>query len=77
MSLPVYLVARVIWEAHPVVAAALEDHSVVVIDHCLPTLALALARAQYKALSKAVRFELRDLTEDDEIDASESPLLAS
>ena len=72
MPLPVYLAARVMWEAHPVVAAALEDGTLIVHDeHVVPCFAVEVARVHYQSLAKAIKNEFREAEEIDSPDAEE------
>lgn len=72
MPLPVYLAARVMWEAHPVVATALSDGSLIVRDeHAVPCFALEVARVHHGLLAKAIRDEFREVEEVDTPEAAE------
>ncbi|MET0790285.1 MAG: hypothetical protein ABW061_02075 [Polyangiaceae bacterium] len=72
MSLPVYLPARVMWEAHPVVAAALADGTLIVRDeHVVPPFAVEVARVHYQSLAKAIKNEFREAEEIDPPEAEE------
>lgn len=69
MSLPVYLAARVMWEAHPMVSAALGDGSLAVNDeHAVPRFALEVARVHHDSLGKAMRAELIGAEEIDTVE---------
>ena len=72
MPLPVYLAARVMWEAHPAVAGALNDGSLIVRDeHAVPCFALEVARVHHGLLAKAIREEFREAEGIDSHEAEE------